>query len=157
MNKNMMSVLLLIVGLVIGLVAGWLIFNGINTIGNATKSMTGNELSSTINNIMTKGVTEDSSDATYVKKLLTSNGYTTTDGRTYTNQKLSTTTMLCYLGDKSVGGNCTGSCTGYGDSCANWGCTLDTAYGASICTCKFTGQCTDTSGSCSSSGTAALD
>lgn len=35
MNKKTMPVLLLIVGLIVGLIAGWLIFGGITSTGNA--------------------------------------------------------------------------------------------------------------------------
>jgi len=149
MNKNMSAILLLIVGLLIGIIIGWLVFGSINTTGNATKGVDDSKMTSTIETIMARGITEDSSDATYVKNLLTSNGYITTDGRTYINKALETTTVLCYNQnneDKSVGADCgSGSCSASGTQCTNFGCQM---YEQGYCKCSFSQECTNMSGMC---------
>jgi len=148
MKNNSKIIGIVIISVVIGFIIGWLIFSGIAATGNATKSIKGDQLNLTVNNIMSKGVTEDSSDAIYVKKLLTNNGYTTTDGRTYINNAIETTTVLCYNQnneDRPGGGSfCSGSCTGWGSECINNGCQLGDS-----CACSFGGSCYQTSGSCS--------
>ncbi len=151
-NYNTKIIILAIIGLVIGFVIAWLIFSEVNTTGNATKSINNNELNSTIATIMAKGVKEGSNNATYVKSLLTNNGYSTTDGRTYTNKTLNTTTVICYLGDDLVGGDCTGACKSSGDNCTNNGCR--NIFG---CSCDYSGTCLKTSGNCSMGGGAALE
>ena len=145
-NYNTKIIILAIIGLVIGFVIAWLIFSEVNTTGNATKSINNNELNSTIATIMAKGVKEGSNNATYVKSLLTNNGYSTTDGRTYTNKTLNTTTVLCYENDQVVGNTCRGSCSATGgEGCINLGC----GFVDDVCTCE-TRHCNTTTDGCES-------
>jgi len=132
MKDNSKIIVFTIIGLVIGFIVGWLIFSGISTTGNATKGVANKELNTTISDIMTKGISEGSSDDLYVKKLLTNNGYTTTDGKTYINKALSTTTTLCYRPQGGEWG-CAGSCVGEGNGCTNNGCQKNTGG----CDCVF--------------------
>ena len=154
MNTNSKIIILGIIVLLIGFLVGWLMFSEINTTGNAIKGIKSNDdlLITTINSIMAKGVTAGSSDSVYVNKLLINNGYSTTDGRTYTNKTLNTTTVICYLGDDLVGGDCTGACKSSGDNCTNNGCR--NIFG---CSCDYSGTCLKTSGNCSMGGGAALE
>ena len=153
-NCNTKIIVLAIIGLVIGFIIAWLAFSGINTTGNATKSINNNELNSIIGTIMAKGVTEGSKEDIYVKKLLTSNGYSTIDGKTYVNKALETTAMLCYEGDQVVGGDCKGWCSGTGgDECLTGGCK----WVGQVCKCD-TFQCNSTRGECAAdSGTVGVD
>jgi len=157
MKTNLKIIIFAIIGVVIGLVIGWLIFDGINTTGNAVKGIN-NEITSTIGTIMAKGVKEGSKDSIYVNDLLINNGYSTTDGRTYINKALETTTVLCYKQDnedRAVGGNCCGSCTGTGgDNCIVEGCMIEN----NICQC-ITNHCDTTSSFCygDCDGGAAID
>ena len=147
MKNNSKIITLTMISLVIGLVIAWLVFSGVNTTGNATKSINNSELNSTIGTIMAKGVKEGSKDDVYVKNLLINNGYSTIDGKTYINKALETKTVLCYEGDNVVGGSCGGSCSGTGgDSCFVYGCK----FVEQVCKCDTFG-CNSTRGNCEGS------